>query len=106
MPNFAQNSFEHSHPARKTYGMLAALITSQEAVSMKTISSNVGLAIKTVVTLFIFTAVGSFATTYTVNSVADNGAGVSTSGDLRYCLAHAVDNDVLTFSLPNPRPSR
>ena len=73
---------------------------------MKTTTSSFGLIVKTVATLFVSTVAGSgdrlFATTYTVNSAADNGAGVGTSGDLRYCLAHAVDNDTLTFSLPNP----
>src|SRR5882672_11123864 len=73
---------------------------------MKTTTRSFGLILKTVATLFIFTVAGSvnqsFATTYTVNSAADNGAGVATAGDLRYCLAHAVDNDTLTFSLPIP----
>src|SRR5258706_11845406 len=86
--------------------MTTALITSQEAVSMKITTSSFTLILKTVAALFIFTVAGSgdrlFATTYTVNSAADNGAGVGTSGDLRYCLAHVADGDAVTFSLPNP----
>ena len=73
---------------------------------MRTISSSLGLAIKTVATLFIFTVAGgiaeSFAATYTVNSAADNNAGAGTSGDLRYCLGHVAEGDAITFSLPNP----
>ncbi|HXI85180.1 MAG TPA: choice-of-anchor Q domain-containing protein [Verrucomicrobiae bacterium] len=73
---------------------------------MKTTTSSFGLILKTVATLFIFTIAGSgdrlLATTYTVNSAADNGAGAGTSGDLRYCLAHVADGDGVTFSLPNP----
>jgi hypothetical protein len=44
----------------------------------------------------------SFATTYTVNSAADNGAGGGTSGDLRYCVGQASAGDTINFSLPNP----
>ena len=73
---------------------------------MKITTSSFTLILKTVAALFIFTVAGSgdrlFATTYTVSSAADNGAGVGTSGDLRYCLAHVADGDAVTFSLPNP----
>jgi len=86
--------------------MATALFTSQEASNMKTDRSRFIAIIKTVATLFIFTVVGSVnqssATTYTVNSAADNGAWRGNGCDLRYCLAHVAEGDAVAFSLPNP----